>query len=116
MAGIKQLLPASPAYLLSRTPQPATGTRKAVDLGSKWLEALIERAKSISADGLDLEAGPAVDQSLVDRAEQAGLPCFVWTVDSGREARRLHAAGIRGITTNRPGWLREQIADGAGVD
>lgn len=109
VAGIKRMLPALPAYLLGRTPQPASGTGKGVDLGPNWLEELIECAKRANADGLELEAGPGVDRSLVDRAELAGLPCYVWTVDHAPEARRLRDAGIRGITTNRPGWLREQL-------
>lgn len=115
VAGIKQMLPASPAYLLSRTPRPATATRKTAGLGPHWLKDLIERARRASADGLDLEDGPAIDRTLVNRAEQIGLPCYVWTVDSGREARRLRDAGIRGITTNRPGWLRGQLAGDAGA-
>ena len=109
IAGIKQRLPDVPAYFLSRTPQPASAKRSAVDLGPNWFERVLDDAHR-AADGLDLEAGPAVDRALIERAEKAGLPCYVWTIDSAPEARRLRDAGVRGITTNRPAWLREQLA------
>ena len=45
----------------------------------------------------------------VEEIKDAGLKCYVWTVDSVTVAQRLMAAGIDGITTNRPGWLRERL-------
>jgi glycerophosphoryl diester phosphodiesterase len=30
-------------------------------------------------------------------------------VDDTAVAQKLNAAGVDGITTNRPGWLREQL-------
>lgn len=109
VAGLKQRMPSAVALFLSRTPQPATASRKAIDLGPNWKDELFAVARHCGADGLDLEAGPAVDRHLVERAEELGLPCVVWTVDNGREARRLRDAGVRGITTNRPAWLRRQL-------
>jgi glycerophosphoryl diester phosphodiesterase len=41
--------------------------------------------------------------------KDAGLKVYVWTVDSPVQARRLVKAGVDGITTNRPGWLREKL-------
>jgi glycerophosphoryl diester phosphodiesterase len=34
---------------------------------------------------------------------------YVWTVDSPAQARRLASAGVDGITTNRPAWLRQKL-------
>jgi glycerophosphoryl diester phosphodiesterase len=110
VAGIKDQMPDVPAFLLSQTPQPAMATSKGVDLGPNWLEELIAIALRAGADGLGLEAGPAVDGALVRRAVESGLPCHVWTVDNAHEARRLRDAGVVGITTNRPAWLRVQLA------
>ena len=39
----------------------------------------------------------------------AGLRVYVWTVDSPAKARQLAGAGVDGITTNRPGWLRQRL-------
>jgi glycerophosphoryl diester phosphodiesterase len=33
-------------------------------------------------------------------------------VDAPGKARALAAAGVDGLTTNRPGWLREQLGLG----
>ena len=37
------------------------------------------------------------------------LKLLVWTVDDPVVAKRLAKAGVDGITTNRPRWLREQL-------
>jgi glycerophosphoryl diester phosphodiesterase len=78
----------------------------------RWLpaaEKLIAAAQDIGVDGLDLDARSPVNRSLVEKVRAAGLNVYVWTVDSPSKARQLMAAGVDGITTNRPGWLREQI-------
>jgi glycerophosphoryl diester phosphodiesterase len=78
----------------------------------RWLpaaEKLIAAAQEIGVDGLDLDARSPVNSSLVEKVRAAGLKVYVWTVDSPAKARQLVAAGVDGITTNRPGWLLEQI-------
>jgi glycerophosphoryl diester phosphodiesterase len=42
-------------------------------------------------------------------ARKLNLELFSWTVDNPGEAKRLISFGVKGITTNRPGWLNEQI-------
>ena len=44
------------------------------------------------------------------KVHDAGLRLYVWTVDDAALAQKLAAAGVDGITTNRPGWLREEMA------
>jgi glycerophosphoryl diester phosphodiesterase len=39
----------------------------------------------------------------------ACLKLAAWTVDDATVAGRLIDAGVDGITTNRPQWLREQL-------
>ena len=78
----------------------------------RWLPAsdeLIAAAMEARFDGVDLDARGPVNATLVNRLQSAGLKVYVWTVDSPAKARRLLAAGVDGITTNRPGWLRKQI-------
>jgi glycerophosphoryl diester phosphodiesterase len=77
----------------------------------KTAEDLIAKAKEIKADGLDLSATPAVlDKAFGDKVRAAGLKLYVWTVDDVDLARKMIAAGAESITTNKPGWLREQLA------
>lgn len=71
---------------------------------------LISKAKAANLDGLDLEAGFPMDKAFVEKVHSAGLRLYTWTVDDPALARRLTEAGVDGITTNRPGWLREQLA------
>ncbi len=72
-------------------------------------ETLIEKAKTAGLDGLDLGARGPINANLGKLVKEAGLTLYIWTVDSPAKARRLINAGVDGITTNRPGWLREQL-------
>jgi glycerophosphoryl diester phosphodiesterase len=77
----------------------------------KTVEELIAKAKEIKADGLDLSATPAVlDKAFGDKVRAAGLKLYVWTVDDVELAKKMIAVGAESITTNKPGWLREQLA------
>jgi glycerophosphoryl diester phosphodiesterase len=87
------------------------------DVSTSWIvedehpraDVLIAKAKAAGADGLDIRASSAIDRTLVDQVHNAGLRLDVWTVDDPAEAKRLTEAGVNGITTNRPGWVREQL-------
>jgi glycerophosphoryl diester phosphodiesterase len=73
-------------------------------------EELIQRGKQIGADGLDLSATEALDAAFAGKVKSAGLKLYVWTVNDIELARRMVEIGVDGITTDRPGWLREQLA------
>ncbi len=73
------------------------------------IDELIQKAKAARLDGLDLEAGFPIDSTFVGKVHAAGLKLYTWTVDNPSIARQEVAAGVDGITTNRPQWLREQI-------
>ena len=60
-------------------------------------------------DGVDLDTRGPITAELVSKLKAAGLGVGVWTVDSPQRARELIAAGVEGITTNRPGWLRSEL-------
>ena len=70
---------------------------------------MIEQALAKNLDGLDVGANGPVTTALVKKARAAGLKVYVWTVDSPAKARRLRAAGVDGIATNRPGWMRANL-------
>jgi len=67
--------------------------------------------KRIHADGLDAQAVPDyVDATFIKRLHELGCREFsVWTVDDPKVAQFYARLGCWSITTNRPGWLREQI-------
>ena len=44
-----------------------------------------------------------------DAIKSAGLKLYVWTVNDLGVARRMIGLGVDGITTDRPGWLRENL-------
>ncbi|MBX9679024.1 MAG: glycerophosphodiester phosphodiesterase [Gemmataceae bacterium] len=72
-------------------------------------EDLIAKAKAANLDGLDLSASPILDAAFAKKVRDAALGLYVWTVNDAAEARRLVGIGVDGITTDRPGWLREQL-------
>ena len=71
---------------------------------------LIAKAKAGGLDGLDLHQGFPVDKEFVKQVKDAALKLYVWTVDDPAMAKKWADAGVDGITTNRPQWLREQLA------
>ena len=73
------------------------------------LAPLIAQAKAAKFDGLDLQFRWPIDKMFVENVKSAGLKLLVWTVNDPRVARRMVDAGVDGITTDRPFWLREQL-------
>ena len=105
MTAVKRTMPEIEVYLVAKQ------TRS--KLTRRWkpsIAALIRKAKSAKLDGLDLNASKALNRTSVARIKQAGLKVYVWTVNSPKEAMRLKDAGVDGIATDRPGWLRAQLA------
>jgi glycerophosphoryl diester phosphodiesterase len=74
------------------------------------VDELITKAKSAKFEGLNVDYRFAIDDRFVSRVKDAGLKLYIWTVNDPAVARRLAALGADGITTDRPGWLREQLA------
>ena len=72
---------------------------------------MLATLKEIRADGLDCRAVPAaIDRSFMAELRSRGLELHVWTVDNVKTALYFQELGARSITTNRPAWLREQMA------
>ena len=104
VAKIKQQLPEVTALLVCRCePRGARGA------AATAIEDLIEIARCDRLDGLGLDARGLLDAATTAALTTAGLCCFSWTVDDPARARQLMAAGVQGIATNRPGWLRGQL-------
>jgi glycerophosphoryl diester phosphodiesterase len=73
------------------------------------LEELITQANTANVDGLNLNSKFPMDAAFVRRVHEAGLKLYTWTVDEAKVARAEAEAGVDGITTDRPGWLRQQL-------
>jgi glycerophosphoryl diester phosphodiesterase len=66
-------------------------------------------AKLAKLEGINVNYKGLANEVFIEKVHTAGLELFTWTVNSPTEARRLAKLGIRGITTDRPAWLRDQI-------
>lgn len=99
----RKLMPEIDAYFLA-------GSKADKNTGAPpQLSALMKRAKEANLTGLDLESKLPIDADAVAQAKAAGLKIQVWTVDDPATAKRLAAAGVQGITTNRPAFLRDAL-------
>jgi glycerophosphoryl diester phosphodiesterase len=70
---------------------------------------LAVRVKAARLDGLNLQFRWPITETFVKEVKDAGLKLFVWTVNDPDVAKGLVDAGVDGITTDRPQWLREQL-------
>lgn len=97
----KRALPGCRALFLADTPEGAPAK----------LPGLIRFCHEEGLAGLGVSAGWAIDARLVERLRAENLELHVWTVNDAHRARELAAAGVAGITTDRPGWLRGKLAE-----
>jgi glycerophosphoryl diester phosphodiesterase len=105
LAEAKKRLPEHRAYLVVgfKADEAAGGY-------TPTIPQLIEKAKQIKADGLDLSFRGPLDNDSVALIRAAGLGLVVWTVDDEAVARKMVEIGVDGITTNRPAALRDALA------
>lgn len=94
IVGVKKLYPNNACYWL---------TSSAKDLADK-----IDDCVAADLDGVDLQS-KLVTKEVMDKAKALGLNVWAWTVDDPAEARRISELGVSAVTTNRPGWLGEQL-------
>lgn len=72
-------------------------------------EELIKGAREAAVDGLDLSAHETIDRDYAGKILKSGLKLAVWTVNDPKLARQMIDVGVQGLTTDRPGWMREQL-------
>jgi glycerophosphoryl diester phosphodiesterase len=106
MTGVKAALPdREVCWIVERKRNWATGRWRPT---ADWV---IERVRKARLDGVDMGVR-GLQTKFVEEIKAAKLKCYVWTVDSAFVAARLARAGLDGVTTNRPGWMREQLHHG----
>ncbi len=73
---------------------------------------LVAKLKSAGLDGVDLyyRAENLTTPEAVKELHDAGLFMSVWTVDDADAARKLIAAGVDAITSNRAAAVRDELA------
>ncbi len=106
--------------------ETAAMSKELIDVPTYWLKGtekiketeqwvphdpqLVQTAKNKGLDGLDVHYA-GVTKEFTDAVKASGQKLYAWTVDEPEEAIRLIKLGVDGITTNRPGWLRDQVKD-----
>jgi len=96
--------------------QTILDTKKAFpDHACYWLcnntESLMKNINIIAEsnlEGVSLKH-TIIDEGVMKLAQSFNLEVWTWTVNDVKEAKRLVNLGVKGITTDRPGWLRENL-------
>ncbi len=76
---------------------------------SKPHEKKLDEVQSAGLTGINVQH-KAIDEELVNEASSRSLEVLTWTVDDPAEAKRLTDIGVKGLTTNRPKWLKDEMA------
>ena len=68
---------------------------------------------AFEADGADgfSSTHKLIDDSFIKGILSEGFEYHVWTVDDPETARRFKRLGAKSITTNVPGYMRQNLAD-----
>ncbi len=106
ISALKQALPAFECLWLVNAPS-SDPKKKDQNLS---LDELIKRCRAAKLNGLSFNQNFPLDADGAKKIHAAGLVFHVWTVDLPQIARRWIDLGVDSITTNRAGWLREQLA------
>ncbi len=106
VAKCKELLPDVRAHWLVGYKQD-----KKTGQWAPTLDTVAQTLADCHADGLGTQGETAVvTEEFISELKKRGLREFhVWTIDDPKEARYFQKLGAVGITTNRPGLIREAI-------
>jgi glycerophosphoryl diester phosphodiesterase len=103
IASSKARRPAVRAHWITRMKRNLLGKRV------PSVEAVVKLLQGMGADGLSACARDRLSAREVQRLLDEGLECHVWTVDRPGTARAFLRRGASSITTNRPGFMRQQL-------
>jgi glycerophosphoryl diester phosphodiesterase len=83
------------------------------DDAGRWsppLEKIEREARRLGAQAVDLGNAPPLSKAEVDLFHAAELKVYIWTANEPVRAAELRAAGVDGLTTDRPGALRAELS------
>ncbi|MCC6680201.1 MAG: glycerophosphodiester phosphodiesterase [Phycisphaeraceae bacterium] len=106
ITAVKQQLPELAAVWLSSYKQDEqTGA------WTPTIDTVVETIQRLDADGFGSKAEDAVvDEAFVARLRQMDLHLNAWTVDEPEQFARYQQLGFDTITTNRPGFIKQLMA------
>jgi glycerophosphoryl diester phosphodiesterase len=106
LAKAKSRMPDIPAYWLVGTEK-----NKITNKPNPHCPDLLDKVRQNKIDGLNVNY-EGINELFVKAVRNSGQALYVWTVDNPETSQRLIQLGVRGITTNRPKWLKEQLEKG----
>lgn len=74
---------------------------------------LVKRAKDAYLEGVNVNYRGPLTKDFVGTVLKEDLGFYVWTVNSSKSALNLKHVGVKGITTDRPGYIRENLKKGS---
>jgi glycerophosphoryl diester phosphodiesterase len=104
---VRKQLPHLPTLWL--VGHPAPNAKKAPAKQPPSVDEMISKARAAGLTGLDLQYTWPLTPADLKKIKDAGLELHVWTVNDVEVAQRWIRMGVASITTDRPGWLREQL-------
>lgn len=106
IASCKEAMPKIKGYWLTSFEEDDAKTS-----WSPTLPQVLQTLERCNADGLDCRANLEVlDAQFVKGIRDAEYELHCWTVNDPAVAKALMELGVDSITTDRPRWLREQVA------
>lgn len=75
----------------------------------KGLRMKMEEAAKAGLEGVNLNF-KIIDDEVMQWAKEQGLEVLTWTVNDPEVAKRMTDLGVKAITTDRPKWLKEEMA------
>ncbi|MBI1347874.1 glycerophosphodiester phosphodiesterase [bacterium] len=84
---------------------------KATGSWNHTADELITTAKKLQVHGLDLQACDLITPTFGKQVLDSDLELYVWTVNDLALAKQMIAAGVQGITTDKPGWLKAELGE-----
>lgn len=70
---------------------------------------IIKKINRFHLDGVDVWAGRVLNGDFISAFKNAGLLIYTWTVNDPEKAKWLLQNGVDGITTDKAGWLTEEL-------
>ncbi len=105
---VRKQLPQLPTLWLVGHPAPNAKTSPAAKPPPS-VDEMIAKCRAAMLTGLDLQHTWPLTPADLKKIKDAKLELHVWTVNDPEIARRWVQWGVASITTDRPGWLREQL-------